>query len=197
MIPPKDLSIGELSAWSQISSGRGRAQRRGFWFAALLAAGVGIPHALSTQAWRFAQVPLPPSTPPAQEVAESPPSEHRLRPLPPDRSQEASRRTNSRRNPFAVASPVSTAGGGSSSSVTGSAVPVGLPFLRLTGVVHDQSRAMAMVDDGNDNESLGVGDTLTLGQFAGRGFRVKAISFEKGLMSITNGPSTYHYRIAE
>ena len=106
-----------------------------------------------------------------------------FRPVPANRTNSAKRSTDERRNPFAVDSPFASRDsvGNSSSIITG------LNSLRLTGIIQEGSSLKALVEDGSEHSSLALGDPLLLGVVRGLGFRVSAISFEKGNISITNG----------
>ena len=59
--------------------------------------------------------------------------------------------------------------------------------MRLAGIIKEGFSLKALVEDGSEHASLALGDPLSLGVFQGLGFRVSAISFEKGNISITNG----------
>ena len=68
-----------------------------------------------------------------------------------------------------------------------SSVITGLSSLHLTGIIQEGTSLKALVEDGSEHVSLALGDPLSLGVVQGLGFRVSAISFEKGNISITNG----------
>ena len=59
--------------------------------------------------------------------------------------------------------------------------------LRLTGIIQEGSSLKALVEDGSEHASLALGESLSLGAFQGLGFRLSAISFDKGTILITNG----------
>ena len=144
---------------------------------------------LVPQAWSVSQ-PLSPSQV-SQDVSEvstqnveaRDPANHGFRPVPANRTNSAKSSTDERRNPFAVDSPFASKGSVSSIS----SIATGLNSLRLTGIVQEGSSLKALVEDGFEHASLALGDPLSLGVVQGLGFRVSAISFDKGNISITNG----------
>ena len=104
-----------------------------------------------------------------------------LRPVPGNRLNSAKGSTDERRNPFAVDSPFASAQDNTLM------LAMGLNSLRVTGIVQEGSLLKALVDYGSEHVSLEIGDRLPLGVVQGLGFRVSAISFENGSISITNG----------
>lgn len=111
------------------------------------------------------------------------PARYGFRPVPANRINSAKGSTDDQRNPFAVDSPFASKDSvGNSSSIATS-----INSLRLTGIVQEGSSLKALLEDGFEHASLALGDPLSLGVLQGLGFRVSAISFEKGNISITNG----------
>ena len=154
-----------------------------------VAAGMILSSLLVPQAWSVNQ-PISPSQI-IQGVSEVSPLEAEVRgqandgfrPVPANRVNSAKASTDERRNPFAVDSPFASQGSAGSIS----SIATGLNSLRLTGIVQEGSSLRALVEDGSEHASLALGDPLSLGVVQGLGFRVSAISFEKGNISITNG----------
>ncbi len=107
-----------------------------------------------------------------------------LRPVPANRLNLAKRSINEKRNPFLVNSFVRTDGNAQLSSAT---IAAGLNSVRLTGIVQEGSSLKALVEDGSGHDALVLGDHLALGTLKGLGFRVAAISFDQGSISISNG----------
>ena len=154
-----------------------------------VAAGMCSSSLLVPQAWSVSQ-PLS-SSKISQGVSEVSPqnievldqARNGFRPVPANRMNSAKGSIDERRNPFAVDSPFASQGSvGSISSIAS-----GLNSLRLTGIVQEGSSPKALVEGGSEHASLALGDPLALGVVQGLGFRVSAISFEKGNISITNG----------
>lgn len=154
-----------------------------------VAAGIISSSLLVPQAW---SVSLPfSSSLISQGVPEIPPLSGEIRdpvrdgfrPVPANRMNSAKGSTDERRNPFAVDSPFASKG----SVGTISSIATGLNSLRLTGIVQEGSFLKALLEDGSEHASLALGDSLSLGVVQGLGFRVSAISYEKGFISITNG----------
>ena len=118
-----------------------------------------------------------------QNIEVRDPARDGFRPVPANRMISAKGSIDEQRNPFAVDSPFTSQGSiGSISSIAS-----GLNSLRLTGIVQEGSSLKALVEDGSEHASLALGDPLSLGVFQGLGFRVTAISFAKGNISISNG----------
>lgn len=154
-----------------------------------VAAGMISSSLLVPQAWSIGQ-PLS-SLESTQSVIESSPlkvesqspAQYGFLPIPANRMNSAKGSTDEQRNPFAVDSPfASNVSVGNISSVI-----TGLSSLRLTGIIQEGTSLKALVEDGSEHVSLALGDPLSLGVVQGLGFRVSAISFEKGNISITNG----------
>ncbi|MCB4412022.1 hypothetical protein [Synechococcus sp. MU1611] len=106
-----------------------------------------------------------------------------FRSVPANRMKSAKGTTDEKRNPFAVDSPFDS--NGSANNI--SSMAADLNSLRLTGIVQEGSSLKALVEDGSEHAFLALGDPLSLGVVQGLGYRVSAISFEKGNISITNG----------
>ena len=167
---------------------------RDFFF---VAAGTISSSLLVPQAWSVSQSFLP------SQMSEGAPEVFPLkdefrdpafvgfRPVPANRMNSAKGSTDERRNPFVVdsqfASKVSV---GSISSIA-----TGLNSLRLAGIIKEGFSLKALVEDGSEHASLALGDPLSLGVFQGLGFRVSAISFEKGHISISNGREKYQISV--
>ena len=107
-----------------------------------------------------------------------------FRPVPANRLNAAKASIDEERNPFAV----------NSSFVSGATAPgfaasinAGLNSLRLTAIVQEGPRLMALVENESEYVSLALGDHFSMGVFRGLGFRVSGISFEAGTITITNG----------
>ena len=118
-----------------------------------------------------------------QNVEARDPASDGFLPVPANRMNSAKGSIDERRNPFAVDSPFASQGSVDSIS----SIATGLNSLRLTGIVQEGSSPKALVEVGSEHASLALGDPLALGVVQGLGFRVSAISFEKGNISITNG----------
>ena len=103
--------------------------------------------------------------------------------VPANRMNSAKGSTDEQRNPFAVDSPFASNG----SADNNLASAASLNSLRLTGIVQEGSSLKALVEHGSEHAILALGDPLTLGFVQGLGYRVSAISFDKGNISITNG----------
>ena len=162
-----------------------------------LAAGIISSSMLVPQAWSVTQ-PLS-SSPISQGVFDSSPLKVEVRgsardgflPIPANRLNSAKGSTDKRRNPFAVDSPFAPQDSvGSISSIV-----TGLNSLRLTGIIQEGTSLKALVEDGSEHASLALGDSLPLGVVKGLGFRVSAISFEKGNISITNGSEEHQISV--
>ena len=106
-----------------------------------------------------------------------------FRSVPANRMNSAKGSTDEQRNPFAVDSPFASNGSADNNLASGAS----LNSLRLTGIVQEGSSLKALVEHGSEHAILALGDPLTLGFVQGLGYRVSAISFDKGNISITNG----------
>jgi len=155
-----------------------------FVAAGMISSSLLVPQALSvSQPLTSSQISQSISVAPSQNVEVRGPALDGFRPVPANRMNSAKGSTDEQRNPFAVDSPFASQGSvGSISSIA-----TGLNSLRLTGIVQEGSSLKALVEDGSEHASLALGDPLVLGVVQGLGFRVSAISFEKGSISITNG----------
>ena len=152
-----------------------------FVAAGMISSSLLVPQALSvSQPLTSSQISQSVSEAPSQNVEVRDPALDGFRPVPANRMNSAKGSTDEQRNPFAVDSPFASQGSvGSISSILNS--------LRLTGIIQEGSSLKALVEDGSEHASLALGDPLVLGVVQGLGFRVSAISFEKGSISITNG----------
>lgn len=154
-----------------------------------VAAGVISSSLLVPQAWSLAESLSSPEQ--SQSVPQELPLKDRplssvqdgFRPVPANRMQSAKESTDKKRNPFAVDSAFAS----NNPSGNTSMMSTGLNSLRLTGIVREGSSLKALVEAGSEYASLALGDRLSLGVAQGLGFRVSAISFEKGNIAITNG----------
>ena len=105
-----------------------------------------------------------------------------LRPVPANRLDSATTTTDEYRNPFLLDNV------GNISAINS---------VRLTGIVHDGQELIAFIEDGSFYESLTLGDLLSLGNLKGSGFRLVAISFEQGSVSVSNGFQEYKINIQQ
>ena len=155
-----------------------------FVVAGMISSSLLVPQAWSvSQPLTSSQISQSVSEAPSQNVEVRDPALDGFRPVPANRMNSAKGSTDEQRNPFAVDSPFASQGSvGSISSIA-----TGLNSLRLTGIIQEGSSLKALVEDGSEHASLALGDPLVLGVVQGLGFRVSAISFEKGNISITNG----------
>ena len=122
------------------------------------------------------------------------PSSQGFRPIPANRSDQAKRSTDDKRNPFILSSTNQVDG---NLQLSGQNFAAGLRSVRLTGIVQEGSSLKALVEDGSRHESLSLGDHLVLGTLDGSGLRVVAISFDQGSISVSNGRSEYQLFISQ
>ena len=155
-----------------------------FVAAGMISSSLLVPQAWSeSQPFSSSQISQGISEVSPQNVEVRGPALNGFRPVPANRMNSAKGSIDERRNPFAVDSPFAPQGSvGSISSIA-----TGINSLRLTGIVQEGSSLKALLEDGSEHASLALGDSVSLGVVQGLGFRVSAISFEKGSISITNG----------
>ena len=111
-----------------------------------------------------------------------------LRPIPANRYEQAKRSTDGQRNPFVINYLDQTGG---NAQPNNQSIVSGLSSVRLTGIVQEGASLKALVEDGSRHGALSLGDHLALGTLDGSGFRVVAISFDQGSISISNGRAEY------